>query len=144
MSGLETYPTLEDLAAEALSTARIAAIAIREDVLHRLAPQERTGPELLVRMFGAREIFAPQVLDHLNALETPLVERITECTFVVDRAEAGEGNVSPVFWQEARTTEEVDGLSKALAVILELKFLLEAIQDRLAAEAAIEALRQAL
>ncbi|WP_370286623.1 hypothetical protein [Pseudooceanicola nanhaiensis] len=144
MSSTETPPTVEDLAAEALAIARIAATAIRADVLHRLAPQERTGPERLLRMLDGREIFDAAVRDHLASLERRLIERITEGTVMVDRAEAGEGNVSPVFWQEPRMTEEADALSSALAVLLELNFLLEAIQDRLAAEAAIEALRQAL
>lgn len=144
MSGPETSPTVEDLAAEALALARIAALAIREDVLHRLAPQERTGPERLLRLLDAREIFDAAALDHLASLERRLVERITDGTIMVDRAEVGEGNVSPAFWLEPRMTEEADALSNALAVLLELNFLLEAIQDRLAAEAAIEALRQAL
>ncbi|WP_163849210.1 hypothetical protein [Pseudooceanicola aestuarii] len=144
MTGAETSPTVENLAAEALALARIAATAIREDVLHRLAPQERTGPERLLRLFDAREIFDAPALDHLASLERRLVERITEGTVMVDRFEGGEGNVSPAFWQEPRMTEEADALSNALAVILELNFLLEAIQDRLAAEAAIETLRQAL
>ena len=144
MSSTETPPTVEDLAAEALAIARIAATAIRADVLHRLAPQERTGPERLLRMLDAREIFDARVLDHLASLERRLVEWITEGTFMADRFESGEGNVSPVLWQEPRMTEEADALSSALAVLLELNFLLEVIQDRLAAEAAIEALRQAL
>jgi len=38
MSDPETSSTVEDLAVEALALARIAATAIREDVLHRLAP----------------------------------------------------------------------------------------------------------
>ena len=91
-----------------------------------------------------REIFERRTLDELASLERRLVARITEGTIMVDRAEVGEGNVSPAFWREARMTEEADALSNALAVILELQFLLEAVQDRLAAEAAIEALRQAL
>jgi len=95
-------------------------------------------------MLDSREIFDVPVLDHIASLERRLVERITEGTVMVDRFEGGEGNVSPACWQEPRTTEEADALSNALAVILELNFLLEAIQDRLAAEAAIEALRQAL
>ena len=144
MTGPETASTVEDLAAEALAMARIVATAIREDVLHRLAPRERTGPERLLRMMDAREIFDAPALDHLASLERRLVDRITEGTFMVDRFEGGEGNVSPVLWQEPRVTEEADALSNALAVILELNFFLEAIQDRLAAEAAIEALRQAL
>lgn len=144
MTGPETSPTVEDLTAEALAMARTVATAVREDVLHRLAPQERMGPERLLRMLDARDIFDAPVLDHLASLERRLVERITEGTFMADRFEGGEGNVSPVLWQEPRMTEEADALSSALAVLLELNFLLEAIQDRLAAEAAIAALRQAL
>jgi hypothetical protein len=144
MSGAETSPSVEELAAEALALARIVATAIREVVLYRLAPQERTGPERLLRMLDAREIFDAPVLDHLASLERRLVERITDGTFLADRFEGGEGNVSPVLWQEPRMTEEADALSNALAVLLELNFLLEVIQDRLAAEAAIEALRRDL
>ncbi len=144
MNGPDQFPTVEDLAAEALAIARVTATAIREDVLHRLAPPERTGPERLLRAIDMREIFERRTLDELASLERRLVARITEGTTMVDRAEAGEGNVSPAFWREARMTAEADALSNALAVILELQFLLEAVQDRLAAEAAIEALRQAL
>lgn len=144
MSGLETSSTVENLAAEALSVARVAATAIREDVLHRLAPQERTGPERLLRMLEARKIFEVTTLDHLNALESKLTARIIEGTFMVERFEGGEGNVSPVSWREPRLTEEADGLSNALSIILELIFLLEITHDRLAAEAAVEVLRQSL
>lgn len=138
----DNSPTVEDLAAQALAMARIVATAIREDALHRLAPQERCGPERLLRAIDAREIFERRVLDELAYLETRLVALITEGTVMMDRAEAGEGNVSPAFWREPRMTEDADALSNVLAVILELNFLLEAIQDRLAAEAVIEILRQ--
>lgn len=144
MSGLETSSTVENLAAEALSVARVAATAIREDVLHRLAPRERTGPERLLRMLEARKIFEVTTLDHLNALESKLAARIIEGTSMVERFEGGEGNVSPISWREPRLTEEADGLSNALTIILELIFLLEITHDRLAAEAAVEVLRQSL
>lgn len=136
--------SLEDLAAEALATARIVDTAIREDVLHRLKPQERTGPERLLRAIGKQQVFDHRTLDELGWLEERLARRIIEGTVMIDRVEAGEGNVSPMAWQEPRMTEEADALSRALAVILEMKFLLEAIQDRLAAEAAIETLRQSI
>lgn len=144
MSCPDISPTVEDLAAEALSIARIVATAIREDVLHRLKPQRRCGPERLLRAIDRRGIFEPRTLDELASLEAQLVPQITEGTVMVNRAEAGEGNVSPVYWREPRLTEDADALSNALAVILELTFLLEAIQDRLAAETAIETLRQNL
>ncbi|WP_353475488.1 hypothetical protein PVT71_18155 [Salipiger sp. H15] len=144
MSGLETSSTVENLAAEALSVARVAATAIREDVLHRLAPRERTGPERLLRMLEARKIFEVTTLDHLNALESKLAARIIEGTLMVERFEGGEGNVSPISSREPRLTEEADGLSNALSIILELIFLLEITHDRLAAEAAVEALHQSL
>lgn len=137
-------PALEDLAAEALATARIVDTAIREDVLHRIKPLERSGPERLLSAIAKRQIFDVRALDELASLEERLVRRIIEGTVMIDRVEAGEGNVSPAFWQEPRMSAEADALSRALGVILELKFLLEAIQDRLAAEAAVESLRQAL
>lgn len=62
MTGPETSPNVEDLAAETLAVARTVATAVREDVFHRLAPQEQTGPERLLRMLNAREIFDAPVL----------------------------------------------------------------------------------
>ncbi|MHA6326010.1 hypothetical protein [Roseivivax sp. CAU 1753] len=132
---------VEDLAWEALAAARIVATAIREDVLHRLAPLERVGPKRLLRAIESREIFDHWTLDELAFLEARLVKHISDGTFMVDRAEVGEGNVSPAFWREPRLTEDADAMSSALSVVLELQMILEAIQDRIAAEAAMEKLR---
>ncbi len=142
-----TYPkpvfeNLEELAALALAASRIVATALREDVLHRLKPQERSGPERLLRLIEARQIFDQRALDEIAWLERCLTRLIIEGTFLVDRSEADECNVSPAFWQESRLTEEADAPSRALAVILDLQNHLEAVHDILHAEAAITALRQ--
>ncbi|ETW10663.1 hypothetical protein ATO8_21031 [Roseivivax marinus] len=138
-----TYDNIDALAASAFAKSRIAATAIREDVLHNLKPLKRTGPERLLHQIERRRIFDTEVLNEIDVLADLITRLIQEGTTVIECFDNDECNVSPGIWTERRRTRAADELGRALIVLYDLQETLYAVHDLMHAERAIEALRMA-
>ncbi|ETX12720.1 hypothetical protein OCH239_17505 [Roseivivax halodurans JCM 10272] len=138
-----TYDNIDALAASAFAKSRIAATAIREDVLHNLKPLKRTGSERLLHQIERRRIFDTEMLDEIDVLADLVTRLIQEGTTVIECIDNDECNVSPGVWTERRRTRAADELGRALIVLYDLQETLYAVHDLMHAERAIEALRMA-
>ena len=116
-----TYDNIDALAASAFAKSRIAATAIREDVLHNLKPLKRTGPERLLDRIERRRIFDAEMLNEIDVFANLLARVIQEGTTVIECIDNDACNVSPGGWTERRRTRAADELGRALIVLYDLQ-----------------------
>lgn len=138
------YENLDALIIAANAKARIAATAIRQDVLHHLKPLERTGAKRLLKAIERRMIFEKETLIELDVLNEKLEGIILAGTTEMERWDASEENVSaPAVWIERHRTQQAEDVARAFIVLHDFHETLQAVHDLVQAEVAINKLRQA-
>src|SRR5690554_2153261 len=96
-----SYDNIDSLAASALAASRDCATALREDVIPNFKPQERLGPQRLLRAIDHRTIFSKETLIEIEVLIEKMSGKILAGTTTIQRFDADECNVSrPDCWQE--------------------------------------------
>lgn len=139
-----TYDNLDALVVAANAKARIAATAIRQDVLHHLQPLERTGPKRLLDAIERKKIFEKETLIELDVLNEKLEGIILAGTTEVERWDASVENVSALaVWTERYRTRQAEDIARAFIVLHDLQETLLAVHDLVHAEVALNKLRQA-
>lgn len=138
-----TYDNIEALVASAFAKSRTSATAIREDVLHHLKPQHRSGPQRLLRAIDQRKIHTETVMREVEWLIDTITRQVQDGTTHIERYDSDESCISdhPV-WTEKRRTEGADDLCRAIPVLLDFHETLMAVQDLLHAEKVVSGLRQ--
>ena len=113
------------LAAYGFGMARIAATAIREDVIDCLTPKSKRIAQRLLAHLDDQSIYEPPAQADLIELVDIIAEQIEEETEVVTHYDHDPCNVS----------KEADGLTNALVILVELLASVNVIRDLLEAEA---------
>ena len=137
---------LEDRAARAFAQSRVCRSLIQAEVLHRLPPRKRLGPERVVRAIDARAILderTAQDLEHLLEILSSEIEAGTQ------RAEVWSDDpcdVSdpPRTWIETHRTADAEALEIARVELESLRRAVLAVLDVLHAARAVERAGRAL
>lgn len=132
------------LAAYGFGMARIAATAIREDVIDCLTPKSKRIAQRLLAHLDDQSIYEPPANADLVELIDIISEQIDEATEMVTHYDHDPCNVSNIkHWTQNKLSEEADGLTNALVILLELLTSVNVIRDLLQAEAMLVRKRNA-
>ena len=124
------------LAAYGFGLARIAATAIREEVIDCLTPTSKRIAQRLLAHLDDQSIYEPSAQADLIELVDIIAEQIDEETELVTHYDHDPCNVSNIKnWTQNKLSEEADGLTNALVILVELLVSVNVIRDLLQAEA---------
>ncbi len=137
------FDNIEIRAAEAFAASRHCAVALRQDVIPYLRPQERPRAERLISVIERQRIFDQGALNEIDGLADLISRRILNGTTTAEQFVADECDIEGgrVLTHEHRT-EEADAFARALPLLLELTDCLQDVFDLMHASRALDDLRQ--